>query len=48
MLAELTEWLVERDYESVRQLQGSMSAENVSDPAAFERAQYMKVITSQA
>lgn len=47
MLVELTEWLVERDYESVRQLQGSMSAENVSDPAAFERAQYMKVITSQ-
>ncbi|MDI9628040.1 MAG: dihydroorotate dehydrogenase-like protein [Acidobacteriota bacterium] len=48
MIAELTDWLVEHDYESVRQLQGSMSAENVADPAAYERAQYMKVITSQA
>ena len=47
MLAELGTWLTDHDYDSVRQLQGSMSADNVSDPAAFERAQYMKVITSQ-
>lgn len=46
MLAELEAWLVEHDYESVRQLQGSMSADNVPDPGEFERAQYMKVITS--
>lgn len=46
MLDELTAWLVEHDYESVHQLQGSMSAANVPDPGAFERAQYMKVITS--
>lgn len=46
MLAELEAWLVEHDYESVRQLQGSMSAANVPDPGEFERAQYMKVITS--
>lgn len=47
MLDDLEIWLAEHDYESVRQLQGSMSADRVSDPAAFERAQYMKVITSQ-
>ncbi len=47
MLHDLQTWLVEHDYESVQQLQGSMSADRVSDPAAFERAQYMKVITSQ-
>lgn len=46
MLAELEAWLVEHDYESVSQLQGSMSAANVPDPGEFERAQYMKVITS--
>jgi dihydroorotate dehydrogenase (fumarate) len=27
-------------------MQGSMSARNVSDPAAFERANYMKVLSS--
>ena len=47
MLHDLQAWLAEHDYESVQQLQGSMSADRISDPAAFERAQYMKVITSQ-
>ncbi|WIY83298.1 dihydroorotate dehydrogenase-like protein [Propionimicrobium sp. PCR01-08-3] len=46
MLHELDAWLDEHDYESVKQLQGSMSAANVPDPGQFERAQYMKVITS--
>lgn len=46
MLRELNTWMDEHDYESVRQLQGSMSAANVPDPGEFERAQYMKVITS--
>ena len=46
MLRELDAWLDEHDYESVRQLRGSMSAANVPDPGQFERAQYMKVVTS--
>lgn len=46
MLRELDAWLDEHDYESAKQLQGSMSAANVPDPGQFERAQYMKVITS--
>lgn len=46
MIAGLCTWMTERDYESVNQLRGSMSAASVKDPAAFERAQYMKVITS--
>lgn len=46
MLTELTDWLVTHEYDSVRQLQGSMSAANVPDPGEFERAQYMKVITA--
>lgn len=46
MLAELEDWLIEHDYDSVRQLRGSMSAANVPDPGAYERAQYMRVLTS--
>jgi dihydroorotate dehydrogenase (fumarate) len=43
---EMCDWLSEHDYQSVRQLQGSMSQKNCADPAAFERAQYMRAIMS--
>ena len=44
--AELVRWMEERDYESVTQMQGSMSQKNVAAPAAFERANYIKVLQS--
>jgi dihydroorotate dehydrogenase (fumarate) len=34
------------EYESVQQMQGSMSQKNCSDPSAFERAQYMRAVKS--
>lgn len=40
----LIHWLDENEYESVRQMQGSMSQMNCSNPSAFERVQYMKAI----
>jgi dihydroorotate dehydrogenase (fumarate) len=43
---EMSDWLVKRDYQSVRQLQGSMSQKHCADPAAFERAQYMRTLLS--
>lgn len=43
---EMHTWLEEHEYESVQQLQGSMSQKNCPDPAAFERAQYMRAIAS--
>ncbi len=43
---EMRTWLEEHEYESVRQLQGSMSQKNCPDPAAFERAHYMRAIAS--
>ncbi|RME50166.1 MAG: dihydroorotate dehydrogenase-like protein, partial [Caldilineae bacterium] len=43
---EMVRWMEEREYESVRQMQGSMSAINVGDTTAFERANYMKVLQS--
>lgn len=39
---EIYEWMEEHEYESVRQLQGSMNQENCPNPSAFERAQYMR------
>ena len=41
----MKQWMREREYESVAQLQGSMSQKKTSDPSNFERAQYMKAIT---
>ena len=43
---EMTEWLEAHEYDSVEQMQGSMSYRAVADPAAFERANYMKVLGS--
>jgi dihydroorotate dehydrogenase (fumarate) len=42
----LLAWMEAREYESIRQMQGSMSYRSVRDPAAFERANYMKVLSS--
>jgi dihydroorotate dehydrogenase (fumarate) len=39
-------WMQEREYESVTQMRGSMSQIRVAEPAAFERANYMKVLQS--
>ncbi len=46
MLNELQAWMKEREYESIQQMQGSMSQQSVSEPAAFERANYMRVLAS--
>lgn len=46
ILTDLDAWMKEREYESVRQMQGSMSQKSVREPAAFERANYMKVLGS--
>ena len=42
----LREWMEMRDYESVQQMQGSMSQLRCPDPGAFERAQYMRAVKS--
>ncbi|MBK8418110.1 dihydroorotate dehydrogenase-like protein [Candidatus Villigracilis saccharophilus] len=46
MLNELKWWMDSHEYESIKQMQGSMSQKSVKEPAAFERANYMKVLTS--
>jgi dihydroorotate dehydrogenase (fumarate) len=46
ILTGMEEWMIAHEYESVQQMRGSMSQGAVADPAAFERANYMKVLNS--
>jgi dihydroorotate dehydrogenase (fumarate) len=46
ILDGLRSWMEQKEYASVEQLKGSMSQENCPDPAAFERGNYMKALTS--
>jgi len=43
---ELEQWMDAHEYESIHQMKGSLSQRNVKEPAAFERANYMKVLGS--
>lgn len=42
----LAQWMVDKGYDDVAQLRGLMSQRQVKDPAAFERANYIKVLQS--
>ncbi len=46
VLQGMQEWLEEKEYVSIEQLRGAMSQQNCPDPAAFERGNYMKALTS--
>ena len=46
VLSELVTWLNEHEYESVMQMIGAMSQKHCAEPAAFERANYMKMLDS--
>ena len=46
LLNEMNWWMDTHEYQSVEQMQGSMSQRAVREPAAFERANYMKVLSS--
>src|SRR5580765_7548875 len=43
---EMEWWMEEHAYESLRQMQGSMSAARSPNPAAMERSNYMRVLQS--
>jgi dihydroorotate dehydrogenase (fumarate) len=42
----LIDWMEKHEYESIEQMQGAMSHRNVRNPAAFERNNYLKVLSS--
>ncbi len=46
VLAELSEWMREHEYDSLTQMRGCMSQRAIADPGAFERANYMKTLNS--
>src|SRR5579875_3684343 len=46
ILSNLEEWMILHEYASIREMQGSMSQQAVADPAAFERANYLKALNT--
>jgi len=48
VLNDLRRWMGDHEYESIRQMRGSLSQRSVSNPAAFERGNYMRVLSSYA
>jgi dihydroorotate dehydrogenase (fumarate) len=46
LLRGIEQWMSEREYVSVEQMKGSLSQRACPDPAAFERANYMKALTT--
>lgn|SRR5215207_11296823 len=46
LVNDMTAWMERRDYESIRQMKGSMSQSKVEDPTSFERANYIKLLES--
>lgn len=41
---DLARWLEEHEYDSLQQMQGSLSLQRVPDPSAYERANYAKIL----
>lgn len=46
MLSEMEKWMTAYEYGSVEKLRGVLSAKNVGNPGALERANYMKALQS--
>lgn len=46
ILGDVAQWMDDHEYSSIKQMIGSMSYRSVSDPSAFERGNYMKMLSS--
>ena len=46
ILADLQAWMDEHEYTSITEMKGSMSQQAVAEPAAFERANYLKTLNA--
>jgi len=44
LLGDLEEWMENREYASIAQMKGSMSEKNVTDPTAFQRGNYVRIL----
>ena len=45
VLANLVAWMEEKEYISIEQMKGSISLHHTSNPAAYQRANYMRILT---
>jgi len=45
VLENLTAWMEEKEYISIEQMKGSISLAHTSNPAAYQRANYMRILT---
>jgi dihydroorotate dehydrogenase (fumarate) len=43
---DMEQWMNENEYSSLEMMKGSMSQKKIAQPAAFERANYMKTLQS--
>lgn len=48
LLDQITQWMHDHEYVSIHQMHGCMNHRTCPDPAAFERANYMKALHSYA
>jgi dihydroorotate dehydrogenase (fumarate) len=46
VLRDIKTWMIDHEYESLDQMRGSMSHQSAANPAAFERANYMRALSS--
>jgi dihydroorotate dehydrogenase (fumarate) len=46
ILSGVERWMEEKEYTSLQMMKGSMSQKSIAEPAAFERANYMKLLQS--
>ena len=44
-LTSLREWMLEKEYKSIEQMKGSISLHHTTNPSAYERGNYMRVLT---
>ncbi len=44
LLHDVEEWMEARGYASIEQMKGSMSEQNVADPTAFKRGNYIRIL----
>jgi len=45
VLDDLVKWMQEKEYVSIEQMKGSISLHHTSNPSAYERANYMRILT---
>jgi len=44
MLQEIEEWMASKKYKSLDDFKGKLSRKNISDPYAYQRAQYVDIL----